>query len=49
MYGDTKGLEQPKQAWERKTELEESSSLTSDYATKLYSSKQCGTHTKTQI
>ena len=49
MYGDTKGPEQSKQAWERKTELEESGSLTSDYARKLYSSKQCGTHTKTQI
>ena len=35
-----------KQSWERKTELEEYSSLTSDYITKLQLSKQYGTGTK---
>ena len=30
-------------------ELEESTSLTSNYITKLQSSKQCGTDTKTEI
>ena len=30
-----KDLEQPKQSWERKMELGESGSLTSDYTTKL--------------
>ena len=33
----------------RKTELEESGSLTSDYTTKLHSFKQYGTGTKTEI
>ena len=33
----------------RKTELEESGSLTSDYTTKLQSSKQYGADTKTEI
>ena len=33
MYGDTKDSEEPKQSWERKTELKESDSLTSDYTT----------------
>ena len=37
----------PKQPWERKTELEESGSLISDYSTKLQSSKHHGTNTKT--
>ena len=32
---------------ERKMQLEESNFLTSDYATKLQSSEQCGTDTKT--
>ena len=31
LYGDMKDPEQPKQSWERKTDLEESGSLTSDY------------------
>ena len=31
---------QPKQSWERRMELEESSCLTSDYATELQSSQQ---------
>ena len=35
LYGNTKNPEEPKQSWERKTELEESGSLTSDYTTKL--------------
>ena len=39
--------EQPKQSQER-MELEESTFLTSDYTTKLQSSKQCGTGTKTE-
>ena len=34
---------------EGKTELEESDSLTSDYTTKVQSSKQYGTGTKTGI
>ena len=33
----------------KKTELEESDSLTSDYATKLQQSRQYGTGTKTEI
>ena len=41
--------QQPKQPRERKTELEESDSLTSDYTTKLQSSKQYGPGTKTEI
>ena len=49
LYGDMKDPEEPKQSWERKTELEESGSLTSDYTTKLQSSKQYGTTTKTDI
>ena len=32
---NTKDPEEPKQSWERRTELEESRALTSDYATKL--------------
>ena len=34
--------EQPKQSWERRMELEESTFLTSDYTTKLQSSRQYG-------
>ena len=33
----------------KKTEVEESDSLTSDYTTKLQSSRQYGTGTKTEI
>ena len=33
--GDTKDPEEPKQSLGKKTELEESDSLTSDYTTKL--------------
>ena len=39
----------PKQSWERRMELEESTFLTSDYITKLQSSRQYGTGTKTEI
>ena len=38
-----------KQSWERRMELEDSTFLTSDYATKLQSSRQYGTGTKTEI
>ena len=31
LYGNTKDSKQPKQRWERKMELEESGSMTSDY------------------
>ena len=44
-----KESEQPKQSKERKMELEESDSLTSCYTTKLQSSKQYGTGSKTEI
>ena len=47
-YGNTKDPEQPKQSRER-MEQEESTFLTSDYMTKLQSSKQHGTGTKTEI
>ena len=40
--------EQPKQSQDR-MELEESTFLTSDYTTKLQSSRQYGTGTKTEI
>ena len=46
-YGNTKDPEQPKQSRERRMELEESTFLTSDYTTKLQSSRQYGTGTKT--
>ena len=48
-YGNTKGPEDPKQSWEIRMELEESKFLTSDYTTKLQSSRQYGTGTKTEI
>ena len=38
-----------KQSWKRKTELEELGSLTSDYSTKQWSSKQDVTDTKTEL
>ena len=44
-----KDLGQPKQSLERKMELEESTCLTSDYMTKLQSSRQYSTGTKTEI
>ena len=46
---ETQDSEESKQFWERKTELEESGSLTAEYTTKLQSSKQYGTDTKTEI
>ena len=49
LYGDTKDPKQPKQSLGKKAELEESDSLTSDYTTKLQSSRQYGTGTKTEI
>ena len=48
-YGNTKDPKQPNQSWETRIELEESAFLSSDYATKLQSSTQCGTGTKTNI
>ena len=40
---------EPKPSWEKEMELEEASSLTSDYTTKLQSLKPYGTGTKTEI
>ena len=45
-YENTKYPEQPKPSGERRMELEESTFLTSDYTTKLQSSRQYGTGTK---
>ena len=42
-------LYKAKQSGERKLELEESTFLTSNYTTKLESSRQYGTGTKTEI
>ena len=44
-----KNLEYPKQSWERRKELEESTCLTSGSTTKPQSSRQYGTGTKTDI
>ena len=44
-----KNFEQQKLSSERRMELEESACLTSDYTTKLQSSRQYGTGTKTEI
>ena len=44
-----KDLGQPKQSLERKMELEESTCLILDYTTKLQSSRQYDTGTKTEI
>ena len=38
-----------KQSWERRMEVEESTCLTSDYTTKLQSSRQYDSGTKTEI
>ena len=43
---NTKDPKCPTKSWERETELKESGSLASDYATKLQSWKQCSTGTK---
>ena len=48
VYGNTERPQRAK-AILRKTEVEESDSLTSDYTTKLQSSRQYGTGTKTEI
>ena len=48
-YGNTENLKYPKQSWERKMELEESTCLTSGSTTKPQSSRQYGTGTKTEI
>ena len=47
--GAQKKPEWPKQSWERRMELEESTFLTSGYTTKLQSSRQDDTGTKTEI
>ena len=49
LYGSTKDPEQQRWFRERKTQLKESDSLTSDYTTKLKSPKHYGTGTKTEI
>ena len=49
LYGNTKDLEKQNEYWEIKMVLEESESLTSDYTTKLQTSKQYGTGMKTEI
>ena len=48
-YRDRKDHKKPKQSWETRMELEESSFLTSGYRTKLHSSRQYSTGTKTEI
>jgi len=48
LYGNTKDLEKQNESGERKMVLEESESLTSDYTTKLQTSKN-GTGIKTEI
>ena len=48
-FGNTEDPKQPKQYWERRMELEQSTFLTSDYTTKLQLSRQYGTGTKTEI
>ena len=47
--GNTKDSKLPKKYWERRMELGEPTFLASDYATKLQSSRQYGTDTKTEI
>ena len=49
LYRNTKDPKQPNKFWKRKTYLEESGSVTSDYTTKIQFSKQYGTCTKTEI
>jgi len=48
-YGNTKDPEEPKQSWERRMELGESSFLTSGDITKLQPSRKYGTGRKTEI
>ena len=49
LYENAKDPREPKQSWERKRELEESGSLTSDYTTMLQSSRQYGPGIRTEI
>ena len=42
-------LKEPKQSWERRMELGESTCLTSVSTTEPQSSRQCGTGTKAEI
>ena len=49
LYGNIKDPEYPQQTWEGRMELEDSTFLISDYTTKLQSSRQYGTATKTEI
>ena len=48
-YGNPKDSEQLKESRDRRLELVESTLLTSDYTTKLQSSRQFSTGTKTEI
>ena len=48
-HGNTKDPEQPKQSWQRRIELEDSTFLTSGYTPKLQSLGQYGTGMKTEI
>ena len=48
-FGNREDPKQPKQSWERRMELEQSTFLTSDYTTKLQLSRQYRTGTKTEI
>ena len=44
-----KRLKKPKQPWKRRMEPEDSTFLTSEYTTKLQSSRQYGTGTKAEV
>ena len=46
---ETEKDSKPKQSWERRRELEESTFLTSDYTIRLQSSRQYGTGIKTEM
>ena len=48
-YGNPKNPEQPKQSWETRMELVESTFLTSGYTAELQSSRQYDTGTKTEV
>ena len=49
METQKKTLKQPKQSWEKRMGLEESTCLTSDYTTEPQSSRQYGRGTETEI
>ena len=49
LYGNTENPKQPKQSWKRRLQLEESTYLIKYYTTKLQSSRQYSTCTKTEI